>query len=445
MPKSLFGWRHVVAATIGLAMIAGCSTKPPATSPAPQQGVTVPVQPDLGNPLDPSNVQPAPAALPPAAIPAVPVAPVLAAPVLGMTAGTPVPLIPFVSKINGHTKLFVFDRTIADNYALPGAGEDIQNPTLFSNSRIVFERETSGHGYGRYGSDYDRGRGQIWFYDVVAELLVSFNDVNGLGSVRRPSISFDGTVMTFLLEDKARDFVGRAMIWINGVVADLAKVNAVGDLHGGITWIRISCDARWAVFTTADGRLFVYDIINPLVHEITDAQDVNGRHSFASHPAISPDGTQIAWADASGFVYRYDRIADLVDPMPFLNLAFNAEFVTDPMWLCWDNAHIYAELFTYGATQEGIAYRTRGHRYVTGFGFGDDSQTLYEFDGAGYENYSTKREYYKVKVFPSVWRVVEYNWITETVGGLTILNNVLGEGVQLISDLEESEDDRRMQ
>jgi hypothetical protein len=291
-----------------------------------------------------------------------------------MAVGTPVALIPFVSYINGHFKLFVYDRTIGDNYALVGAGEDIQNPTLFSQSRIVYERDF-------------RGKGQIAFYDAVAELNVYFNDVNGLGSVRRPSITYDGTAMVFLLEQRREAFRGRAMIWINGVVADLAKVNAVGDLHGGITWIRISCDGRWATFTTADGGLFVYDVINPMAHQIVDARAVGNGH--ASHPAISPDGTQIAWADSSGFVYRYDRINNLVDPMPFLNAAFNADFVTDPLFLCYDNAHIYAELKTQGPKEN------------------------------------------------CVWRVVEYNWITETVAGLTILNNVLGEGYNLVSDLED--------
>ncbi len=279
-------------------------------------------------------------------------------------------LIPFVAEIGGKTGLFVFDRTLADNYALPGAGTDIQNPALFSGNRIVLEREES-------------GLGRIYFYDLVAELLVSFNDVNSSGSVRRPSISSDGTVMTFVLEAQSSPLRGRALIWLNGVVADLAKVNAIGTLHGGITWIRLSCDARWAVFTTADGRLFVYDVVNPIAHEIADARVVGA--GFASHPAVSPDGTQIAWADAAGFVFRYNRIADLVDPMPYLNLAFNNFFITDPVWLCGDNAHIYAELYTEGA--------------------------------------------------PGVWRIVEYNWITETIASLTILNNVLGEGTQVISDL----------
>lgn len=388
MPKLHFVWRFAIATSVAVASIAGCTKASTPTTPDmnPPPSVTVPVQPDLVNQLDPSNVAPPPAVAPPVALPPAPLAAPLGAPLLGMTVGTPVPLIPFVSKFDRHYKLFVYDRTIADNYALPGAGEDVNNPSLFSNSRIVFDRD-----------------GKIFFYDVVSELLVSFNDVNGLGLfVSRPSITFDGTVMTFVGKERKRygdgysyeeeeyetdgdgyryHRAGKAFIWINGVVADLAKVNAVGFLHEGITWIRISCDGRWAVFTTGDGRLFVYDVINPMVHEVTDAQDVGGRHRDATHPAISPDGTQIAF-EKGGSLFRYDRIADLIDPMPFLNLAFNNDFATDPLFLCWDNAHIYAE----------------------------------------------------VRIDDYKWRVVEYNWITETIAGLTILNNVFGDGSQLISD-----------
>jgi WD40 repeat protein len=277
---------------------------------------------------------------------------------------------------------------------LPGAGEDINNPQLFGAARVVFDRETA------------NCKRQIFFYDVVGELLVDFNDVNGLGSVKRPSISADGTVMTFILEgkrhhegdgggDAGRGSGGggdwgdpdRAMIWINGVVADLAKVNAIGADHCGVKWIRLSCDGHWAVFTTGDGQLYVYDVINPTLHQVTEALVVGD--GFASHPAISPDGSQIAFASGDGRVYRYDRIAGLVDPMPFLNRAFNAEYTTDPMWECTDNAHIYVEQFIHP------------------------------------------------KEAQCVERVTEYNWLTETVAALTVLNGVDGTGFQAISDLDQ--------
>jgi len=36
--------------------------------------------------------------------------------------------------------------------------------------------------------------------------------------------------------------------------------------------------------------------------------------------------------------------------------------------------------------------------------------------------------------------VTEYNWITETLATLTVLNNVAAEGDQQISDLEDDDD-----
>ena len=420
--------RGMIAASLALGLLAGCSKPPSATSPSP--GVTVPVNPSLNTNL-PSDLSGSHVA-PVTAVPASPVvaAPLAAAPV-GLAAGAPPPLIPFVSYINGDYKLFVYDPTINDNYALPGAGDGIHNPQIFSGNRIVFDRN-------------DGGTHHIYFYDVVAELVATFNDVNGLGDVRKPSISFDGTVMTFLLDQS------RAMIWINGVVADIAKINTVAALNSTyVTWLRLSCDGQWIVFTTADGGLYLYDVVNPMVNQITAARDVGD--GFATHPAISPDGTQIAW-ESDGKVFRYDRVTGLVDPMPFLNTAFNADFVTDPLWECFDNAHILAELGTFGPPLTG------GQGIVSAFGpvfahvSGNATVVVTDPDSFPFEsqiNYGTAftnglpafgfalvgGTAHCIVEPVSVIRVVSYNWITETVQALSVLNSVLGSGDNQISDI----------
>lgn len=380
------------------ATVFGCASsptqQPPTGQPAAGQ-VTVPVASDLGgggNPTSPSSG---------GAIG--PVAP--AVPIPGLSIGAAPTMLPFVSVIGGEKQLFVYDRTISDNYALVGAGIGVNNPEVFSSGRVVFDR--------RQGR-----RSQIFVYDVVAELLVALNDVNGLGSVRRPSMSFDGTAMTFVLEGERRD-LPKAMLWLNGVVADLAKVNAQASCEGGVNWIRISCDARWAVFTTMAGRLYVYDLLNPMIHEITQAR----LYGQISHPAISPDGTQIAFAASDGNVYRYDRVANLVDPMPFLNQAFTNYDVTDPKFVCFDNAHIYTEMLT------------RGGDILTNH-LPDpkcESEDCEEEDG-------DDRDHGHRPPRTLVRRVTEYNWITETLATLTVLNNVAAEGDQQISDLEDDRD-----
>ncbi|MBU6428913.1 MAG: PD40 domain-containing protein, partial [Cyanobacteria bacterium REEB65] len=255
--------------------------------------------------------------------------------------------------------------------AVPGAGVGIQNPQIFDGGdRVVFNRVD----------------GTIWFYDLLTELLVQFNDVNANGMfVIRPSITQDGTVMTYVGVPGWTWSQGIAFIWINGVVAALSKVNAVGLLHGGITWIRISANGRWAVFTTGDGCLFTYDVVNPVVYQVTDA---NVAACFAMDPDISPDGSQIVWTgigpDGSLKIFRYDRVAQLVDPMPFANLAMDAVDAFDPRFLGPDGSWIVYDVFT------------QSH-----------------YGGL---------------------RVLGYNWITEFVRTFTILNSVQGTGNQSISD-----------
>ncbi len=274
--------------------------------------------------------------------------------------------------LTGIQGLFVYDDASKDNYAIPGAGVGIENPQIFDGgTKVVF----------------DRVDGTIWFYDLLTELTVQFNDVNGTGYyVTRPSITQDGTVMTYVGVPGWVWPSGVAFIWINGVVAELSKVNAVGMLHGGISWIRISANGRWAVFTTGDGALFTYDVVNTTVYQVTDARVVAS--GYATDPDISPDGSQIVWSaiepDGSMRIYRYDRVAGLVDPMPFANLAMGASSAFDPRFLGPDGSWITYEVFT--AANWG--------------GF----------------------------------RVLGYDWITEAVRTFSILNSVQGEGDQRVSN-----------
>ncbi len=340
-----------------------------------------------------TETQPAPAPeplpLPPEPLPVLPppvVAPVPAIPAIPITPGPT--LIAFTSRLDwrgvdvagfepfhlgGISGLFVYDDFLKDNYNLPGAGLGIENPQVFDNgSKVLFNRVD----------------GTIWFYDILAEIVVQFNDVNVLGvPVIRPSITFDGSVMTFIAAAGWDCAAGIAMIWINGVTAELAKVNAVGAFRGGVRWIRISGGGQWAVFTTGDGGLFVYDVMNPAVFEVTDARVAGG---FATHPDISWDGSQIVWTgidpgDGTLKIFRYDRIGGLIDPMPFANIALNAEDAFSPRFLGPDSTWI-----TYGVS-------VGGHR--------------------------------------GNFRVLGYNWLTEAVRTMTILNNVQGEGIQLVSDV----------
>ncbi|HEY9764828.1 MAG TPA: hypothetical protein V6C82_00605, partial [Chroococcales cyanobacterium] len=200
-------------------------------------------------------------------------------------------------------------------------------------------------------------------------------------------------------------------------VCDLTKVNAVGSMHDGITWIRISADGHWAVFTTGDGQLYRYNIDFPSVCMIADARTIGGVNNrdelFITHPTISATGRQIAFAavteDEHGDVkesqiWRYDCVACCLDPMPFANLALNNTWATDPKFECYDEENIYYEAFTPSHELTDL-----------GLKIGEEAKDHVHLVQGGY-------------------RVLKYNWLTESVRTLTIVNNVGGDTNTFISD-----------
>ncbi|HBN08473.1 MAG TPA: hypothetical protein DD435_07440 [Cyanobacteria bacterium UBA8530] len=424
----------------------GCSKAPSGVDPG-KSNVTPPsVVSPVNNTLTPSTGD---AYCPPPVAPVVP--PVVA----------PLPLcnyLAFTANIGYRDKLFLYDDILKDNWALVGAGEDINNPQYFNGGKVIYDR-----------------CGKILVYDILSECNLYLDDVNSVGFVHRPSISWAGDRMVFV------DFRGRAYLWTCtpcALVCELAKVNALGRIN----WIRISADGHWAVFTTCDGCLYTYNIDLPQICLIADARVVcsGGRDSdlaFITHPAISATGRQIAFT-AVNFdrkrcrpettIWRYDRVLDCLDPMPFANAALNNDFVVDPMFKCFDEENIYYEAFIPGykvdidfklctddtladlvttavkllcrysdasftedalpALQNPEAYRNSNHRI---------HRLICEItDWLHDQSRDTQKVYGKIRAHDILegFRVLDYNWVTEMVRTLTIVNNVHGDTDTLISD-----------
>lgn len=430
--------KTLLALTVSVAMV-GCTKAPNTVNPGTQNpgvGVVSPstTQPSCGDTYTPPT--PAPVVAP------------FVAPLCNYLA--------FTANIGCYDKLFLYDDILKDNYALPGAGENVNNPQYFDGDKIIFDR-----------------CGRIFVYDLKGEVLCALNDINGLGvPVHRPSASWAGDKVVFT------DYCGRAYLWCCNPcisVCELAKINALGRIN----WIRISADGLWAVFTTCEGCLYVYDICNPMVCLIADARDVcvegcDKELAFITHPAISATGRQIAFT-AVGFgrhgcpktsIWRYDRVTGCLDPMPFANAALNNLLVVDPLFKCYDEENIY-----YEALIPGFREKADYHLYTD-----DDLADIVALtirlmdsnidwdDLIGFlenaENYvenANRRELERLADFVTRYlhmqscdvqrvrgristnilegfRVLDYNWLTETVRTLTIVNNVHGDTETLISD-----------
>lgn len=256
---------------------------------------------------------PAVAVLPGVALPAPdPVPPV----------AVPPDLIPFTASFAGATELMVYDDAIKDVYTLPGAGEGVEDPQL----------TTRGIGFGRAG--------EVLIYDPTTELTTH---VSGLEGSRLPSFDWKGDVVTALASPATASLstpcgplllYHDALIAYGDQVADLAKVEAVGALEGGLTGLRVSAGGRFLVFTSGNGQLYLMDLAIPAIAEVGGVPD----GGFAFDADVSPDGAQIvllAGALVGGGVQnarlvRYDRHSALWDPMPCANLALDASAACHP-------------------------------------------------------------------------------------------------------------------
>lgn len=188
-----------------------------------------------------------------------------------------------VDPVSKEGRMFVWDEEIQDAYALPAVGNDL-NPggTFYLGNHIAFERKSGG----------------IFSYDLQAETISAFNDVNQTGFATRPSITGDGAMMTFVSNvDGASTFrpvVTRGFIWMKGVVAELPKVNETADQHGGLARVRLAGKGGGTgTFCTLDGAVFVFDVFSGAITEITAVRTL--LDGFGHHPVLSGDGKRLAF------------------------------------------------------------------------------------------------------------------------------------------------------
>jgi len=103
-------------------------------------------------------------------------------------------------------------------------------------------------------------------------------------------------------------------------VVAIAPINALADAHGGVTSLRIANKGGFAVFSTADGGLYLYrtddhTVLNLLPTSILD------QPAFADSPRVDPyQNRYVVWQDLST---RRTCVLDLwnghVDVVPYLN------------------------------------------------------------------------------------------------------------------------------
>ncbi len=138
-----------------------------------------------------------------------------------------------------------------------------------------------------------------------------------------------------------------------GVAYAVAPINAFAVLHGGITSLRIASYGTFAVFSTADGGLYLYSIFDKKVLSLLPNQLLEQRH-FADAPRVDPFYNRLlVWQDLRhNTVYLMDLWTGAVDTVPTLNRFTRGVVEPDPKFI--DAFHV---AFTYQVSPDDVVSR----------------------------------------------------------------------------------------
>lgn len=106
-----------------------------------------------------------------------------------------------------------------------------------------------------------------------------------------------------------------------GVAAAVAPLNAFAVRHGGITSLRIASKGEFAVFSTADGGIYLYSRFDRKVLNLLPDQFLD-EPMFADAPRVDPFYNRlVAWQNLrTNAVYLLDLWTGTIDTVPNLNL-----------------------------------------------------------------------------------------------------------------------------
>lgn len=423
--------KALIALSLSMSAIVGCSKAPAPTAPVqPAQPAVSPG--DAAIVRNMSDVQPATAINLNAPCP-VPVAPGVA----------PIPLwnadVRFIAFTaceptrhgGDRGSLFLYDDAIKDVYilngALAGLNSDVTNPVNASQKSVsgiescseLEQLNPKAFADGKVLFSFGHG---VYIYDMVAEerVTVAFDGAEESGydgTGPRAAITADGHLLAYI-SNKGTVVLKETDGAYYTKTRELTKIAAEANFQhnngngGAILDIDLSGDGRWMVLNI-DGIVYLYDVANPHLFQVLplSGSALAGERDGAGHVAISFDGRFIAFTvGCDDFTHNRDRrllVLDrqtgFIDTVPYANLGDTISgsnygtIILDPMFM-YDGRSLLFETAVGESKQDH-----RGRWYC-----------------------DNKRDF-------RVWR---YDMLNETLRGLVILNNALGEKdtTVLISD-----------
>ncbi len=286
--------------------------------------------------------------------------------------------------------LWVYDRASQDILVFPGAGVGIDNVAewnpyqfYYDDGRSIFLLDSPREiritlvegvevGGFAFAPSFD-GRDQLYFLGTAdperAQAGIGYAYVK-----RAPQEGFEDTL------GMATGSVGGSMSATDSVLAPatgigeafpvgpmlgkpvyLTAINAVGALHGGISSLNVAGSGDWAVFTTGDGGLYLFDTRRVEVQAVIAEAEISGG-VHASLANIDPVwGRFVVWQDTERrSLFILDRWTRRFDVVPYVAIAWDAVDVGRPSFYGTDPYEVVLLV-----TLPGGAFRLMAYNLVT--------------------------------------------------------------------------------
>jgi len=405
--------KALLAATVSMTAIAGCTKAPTTTAPVtPQPGQATVVK-------NASDVKPVGGV---ADIPAAP------CPQPGAVAlfNADCRFIAFTACRPGYYNdeagsLFLYDDALKDVYVLNGALAGLStevsditdsqkgvagtsscstletiNPFAFADGKVLFS-------FGHY----------VYVFDMVAEerVAVAFDGQSENKGGPRATVTADGHLLAYISNRGTvvlKETDGAYYTKTRELTKIAAEAQVLGDLNddhygetGVIYDLAISGDGRWLV-VNIDGILFLYDVANPHLFQLLPlgGDALAGKPDRIGHVAINFDGRFIA------FTVNRKRVDDQQNYGNYL-VGDN-----DSRLLVLDRQTGYIDTVPYANLGDNISGANGYKPIILDPVFCNDGRSLF----------------FEILV-GNTFKVWRYDLLNETLRAMVILNNVLGEDV----------------
>jgi dipeptidyl aminopeptidase/acylaminoacyl peptidase len=189
-------------------------------------------------------------------------------------------------------EIFLFDTTTNGLIQVTNTGKDSTSPSInFNGTRIAFESSADLVS----GSNAD-GNIEIFLFDTTTSAFTQITNTTDPSNMRAPSINADGTRIAF--HSEGPNFGVFLFDTTTNAFTQIANNGSDPSINADGTRIAFESSADLVSGGNTDGNveIFLFDTTTDTFTQITNSVGVVGDVNNSASPAISSDGTRIAFA-----------------------------------------------------------------------------------------------------------------------------------------------------